>query len=289
MSDEIKNLPHSIRDRLHNHAKETKRPFAEVLQYYGMERFLYRLSCSKYKDNFILKGALMFAVWDIADRRTTIDIDFIAHYDNRVDRIVSVIKEICNEKVIADGLVFSADTVKGQQIRETADYGGIRVKLTGYLERARIPIQIDTAFGDIVYPGPELIEFPVILDLPNPQLKGYSPESAASEKLETIIKLGSLNSRMKDFYDLWVMLRRFKFDAARLVLAISKTFNHRNTPIPRSLPLFHEEIYDANSDRQHLWKSFLIKEEIVKAPEELHMVAGEIEKFFIEHIKLIKR
>jgi len=153
----IKNLQVSVGARLQNKAKETNRPFSEILQYYGMERFLYRFSCSKYADKFILKGALMFTVWQVPERRTTLDIDFSANYDNQVATIEKVIKDICNVSVTQDGLVFAAETVKGQRIKEAMEYEGVRVKFIGLLGRSRIPMQIDVGVGDVIYPRPRLL------------------------------------------------------------------------------------------------------------------------------------
>ena len=208
MKKDIKNIKSSVRARLQNKAKETTQPFSEILQYYGMERFLYRFSRSKYADKFILKGALMFTVWQVTERRTTLDIDFSARYDNQVATIEKVIRDICEISVIPDGLVFDSETVKGQKIKEDVDYEGVRVKFRGFLERSRIPMQIDVGFGDTIYPKPKTIDYPVILDFPKPHLKGYPAESVVSEKFEAMVKLGLLNSRMKDFYDIWLMMRK---------------------------------------------------------------------------------
>lgn len=259
MKKDIKNIEASIRARLQNKAKETNRPFSEVLQYYGMERFLYRASKSSYIDKFILKGALMFTVWHIPERRTTLDIDFLAKYDNKIAGIEKMVKAICNIKVIPDGLIFDSKTVRGQRIKEDADYEGVRVKFTGLLERSRIPMQIDIGFGDNIYPKPKTIEYPAIVDFPKPKLKGYPPESIISEKFEAMIKLGLLNSRMKDFYDIWLMMRQFDFEGVKLVEALKRTFKQRKTALPENKPLFDEEIYDEESDRQTLWKAFLKK------------------------------
>ena len=173
----ITNIHASIRDRLRNKAKETNCSFAEILQYYGIERFLYRFSHSKYADKFVLKGALLFTVWQIPERRTTLDIDFLARYDNQVASIEDVMKDVCNIVVEPDGLVFDAKTVQGRRIKEDADYESVRVKFIGFLERSHIPMQIDAGFGDIVYPKTKVIDYPVILDFPKPHLKGYPPES----------------------------------------------------------------------------------------------------------------
>lgn len=287
MKKDIKNIQASVRGQLQNKAKEANCPFAEVLQYYGMERFLYRLSKSEHSDKFILKGALMFTVWGVPERRTTLDIDFLARYDNQVDNIEKVVKDVCKTLVTPDGLVFDPQGVKGKRIKEDADYEGVRVKFLGFLERSRIPMQIDVGFGDIIYPKTEVVDYPVILDFPQPHLKGYPAESVISEKFEAMIKLGLLNSRMKDFYDIWLMMRQFDFDGSKLVEALKRTFEHRKTPLPEKSPLFAEEIYDEKSDRQALWKAFLEKGDIKHAPEKLSVTAREIEVFLIDPIKTV--
>ena len=257
MKKDIKNMQASIRALLQNKAKETRRPFSEILQYYGMERFLYRFSRSKYADKFILKGALMFTVWHVSERRTTLDIDFSAHYDNQTSSIEKVIKDVCNFAVVPDGLIFDTATIRGRKIKEDADYEGVRVKFLGFLERSRITMQIDVGFGDVIYPKPKTIDYPVILDFPKPHLKGYTAESVVSEKFEAMVKLGLLNSRMKDFYDIRLMMRQFDFNGSELAEALKRTFRHRKTYLPEHRPLFAEEIYDEKSDRQILWKAFL--------------------------------
>ncbi|MBU0502625.1 MAG: nucleotidyl transferase AbiEii/AbiGii toxin family protein [Candidatus Margulisbacteria bacterium] len=284
-----KNIPASIRARLQNIATETKRPFSEVLQYYAMERFLYRFSQSEYAEQFILKGALMFTVWQVPERRATLDIDFSACFDNKVAAIENVIKNVCGLAVEPDGLVFSCSSVKGKKIKENADYEGVRVKFHGLLGKSRVAMQIDVAFGDSVSPGPRTIDYPVILDLPQPRLKGYPVESVVSEKFEAAVKLGSLNSRMKDYFDLWLMSRCFDFAGGKLFEALKKTFKRRQTPFPEQAPLFDKEIYDNGSDRQTLWQAFLRKGEIKHAPDSLGKVAQEIEKFLLEPLASITK
>lgn len=287
MKDGIKNIEASVRSRLQNEARKINKPFAEVLQYYGMERFLYRFSQSKYTDKFILKGALMFTAWGVPERRATLDIDFLGRYDNQTATIEKVVKEICKVRVSADGLVFDPETVAGQRIKEHADYEGVRVKCLGFLERSRISMQIDVGFGDIIHPRPRVIDYPVILDFPKPHLKGYTIESVVAEKFETMIKLGLLNSRMKDFYDLWLVTRRFDFKGPNIAEALKRTFNHRKTPLPEEKPLFAEEIYDENSDRQMLWKAFLKKGQIQHVPGRLNAIAKTIEKFLLKPLQAI--
>lgn len=231
----------------------------------------------------------MFTAWHVPERRTTLDIDFLARFDNKIASIEKMIKDVCRTDVIPDGLVFDPESVKGQRIKEDADYEGIRVKFTGFLQRSRIPMQIDIAFGDSIYPGAKTIEFPVILDLPRPRLKGYPAESVISEKFEAMVKLGLLNSRMKDFYDIRLMMRDFDFDGSKLTEALKRTFARRKTAFPEGKNIFAEEIYDNKSDRQTLWKAFLNKGDIKHTPKELSAVAKEIEQFLFKPLDSIKK
>ncbi|MFA6635479.1 MAG: nucleotidyl transferase AbiEii/AbiGii toxin family protein [Candidatus Omnitrophota bacterium] len=284
MKKEVKNIEASVKAQLQNKAKETNRPFAEILRYYGMERFLYRFSKSKYADKFVLKGALLFAVWQMPERRTTLDIDFLGRFDNQVVAIETVMRDVCDVAVDPDGIKFDSTTVQGLKIKEDADYEGVRIKFTGFLDRARIPMQIDVGFGDIIHPKIRVINYPVILDFPKPHLNGYPQESVISEKFEAMIKLGLLNSRMKDFYDIWLMTRQFEFKGANIAIAIKKTFNNRKTDIPKKKPLFADEIYDEKSDRQMLWSAFLKKGDMQHTPKTLSETAKTIERFLLEPI-----
>ncbi|MBI3312933.1 MAG: nucleotidyl transferase AbiEii/AbiGii toxin family protein [Candidatus Omnitrophica bacterium] len=274
----VKNIEASVRGRLQNTAQNTKRQFAEVLQYYGMERFLYRLSKSEHRQRFILKGALMFTVWDVQSRRTTVDIDFLAYADNAIPKMENIIREVCETEVVPDGVVFDPKSVKGEKIKEDADYEGVRVKFRGNLGTARISMQIDIGFGDTVVPKPTAIDYPVILDFPKPHLVGYTFETVVAEKFEAMIKLGALNSRMKDYYDVWLLIRQFTFNGTNLANAIAKTFNNRKTEPPKTIPFFAAEIYNEQSDRNRIWKAFLEKNDI-HAPEKLKEAASVIENF----------
>ena len=220
-----KNIAASVRQRLLIKARETGRPFSELLQYFAMERFLYRLSKSRYKDNFVLKGALMLTVWEAPLTRPTMDIDLLGRIDNSIETIVEVTREICRQEVEPDGIDFDIATVEAERIAEGADYEGIRVRFRGSLDTARIVMQLDIGFGDIVIPSPEPTNCPTLLDLPAPRLRGYSRESTIAEKFEAMVKLGILNSRMKDFFDIWLMLHQFDFEGPILAEAISKTFS----------------------------------------------------------------
>ena len=248
-----RNIPASVRQRILNRAKSDRRPFNELLQYYAMERFLYRLSQSAHADRFILKGALMLRVWRSPELRPTMDIDMLGRTSNKEADIIAQIRDILSMDVEADGLAFDADSIQTERITEDADYEGIRIRFRGALDSARINMQVDIGFGDVVYPEPEESELPTMLDSPAPRLLCYSRESSIAEKFEAMVKLGVLNSRMKDFYDIWLLSRQFDFDGAKLAEAIRLTFERRGTALPTEIEAFTEPFIDA---KQIQWTTF---------------------------------
>lgn len=218
------NLTASVHQRLLNHARATERPFNEVLQRFALERFLYRLGHSPYARRFVLKGALMLTAWQIPSARPTRDIDLLGRMGNSVEQVVSAVKAICREPVPDDGLRFETEGIIGERITETAKYVGVRVRFNAYLGNARIPVRIDVGFGDPLVPGSSLVRLPTILDFPPPEVQGYSRESAIAEKYHAMVYRGQLNSRMKDFYDVWSLATHFRFEGSILAQAIWETF-----------------------------------------------------------------
>jgi predicted nucleotidyltransferase component of viral defense system len=205
------NLPASVRQRLLNLAGQSKQDFGILLTKYALERLLYRLSLSKHRGAFILKGALLFQLWTSEPYRRTRDLDLLGQGDGSADRYRKIFTELCSQEVENDGLTFLPDTIRVERIRDEEEYDGVRVLMTAHLANARIPLQIDVGFGDVISPGPVELQYPTLLPFPAPKLRAYSKESVVAEKLEAMVKLGMANSRMKDFYDLWVMARRFEF------------------------------------------------------------------------------
>ena len=256
----LTNIAASVHQRLLNKAKATDRPFNEVLQYFGMERFLYRLSDTVYAESFVLKGALLFRVWDTPDTRATRDIDFLAYMSNSPDKLVKVIREICAVEFTDDGLAFDSTSVEAHLIKEGANYEGVRVRLLGLLGKAVINLQIDVGFGDVVHPAVQQIDYPTILDLPGPRLRGYPPETVIAEKTEAMIKLGRFNSRMKDFYDIWRLARQFSFSGDILSTAIRGTMDQRQTEIMDFDSLRAEVLENVNIEKQ--WQAFLRKTQL---------------------------
>ena len=225
-----KNVAASVHQRLLNVARETGKPFIEVLQYFAMERLLYRLSRSGHKDSFVLKDALLFRVWDVPDSRATRYIDFLAFLDNSPENLAAIFREVCSIEG-DDGLVFNPDSINARTIKEDADYEGVRVRFRGLLGKAKVTMQVDIGFGDKVHPNVVQADYPVLLDLPAPSLRMYPPETVAAEKVEAMVHLGSLNSRMKDFYDVWRLSQQFEFDDAVLSETIRQTFDNRGTTL----------------------------------------------------------
>jgi len=248
-----KNLSASVRQRLLNRARSEHRPFNELLQYYAMERFLYRLSQSVHVDRFILKGALLLRVWRSPELRPTMDIDMLGRTSNRESDIVEQIKDILTVDVEEDGLAFDNGSITAERITESADYEGIRIRFPGVLDSARIFMQIDIGFGDVVYPEPVRSDLPTMLNFPAPRLLCYSRESSIAEKFEAMVTLGMLNSRMKDFYDIWLLSRQFDFNGSRLAEAIRLTFERRGTDLPAEIDAFTELFAEA---RQIQWAAF---------------------------------
>lgn len=241
-----------------------------------MERFLYRLSKSSYKDRFILKGALMLQAWRSPQSRPTMDIDMLGRTDNDETNLANIVQNILTIPVEDDGLLFFPETIKATRIKEDAEYHGIRILLTGKLDTARIRIQIDVGFDDIIYPEAEILAFPTILDHPNPKLLAYSRESAIAEKFEAIVKLGNLNSRMKDFFDIWLLSRQFDFERIKLTEAIQRTFTHRRTSLEDEILAFSKEF---SVEKQVQWNAFRKRLKQKYVPESLQEVIEEIQLF----------
>ena len=274
-ASEKKNLAASVRQRLLVLGQKRGEPFDLILTRYGIERLLYRLSSSAYADRFLLKGAMLFRVWNDSSHRPTRDVDFLGYGPAETKDLEGIFRELCSLPVDPDGLIFLPLTVNAQPIREEAVYGGIRVTLEARLENAKIPIQCDIGFGDAVTPEPEQVEFPALLDFPAPQLRSYPTYTVVAEKLEAMVLLGEANSRMKDFYDLWFLSQHFEFDGNTLVTALRATFARRKTELPESTP--HALTNDFPKIKSVQWMAFLRKSNL--QPLEMLAVIEAIRRF----------
>lgn len=288
MARPIKDIAASVHQRLLNMARETRRPFGELLQYYAMERFLYRLFESPHAKKFLLKGALMLAAWKSPVSRPTKDIDLLGRIENDIDSIAAIARNICLQKVEPDGIVFDADSIRAERITEEAEYEGVRVRFKGRLGRARVAMQLDVGFGDVVVPPGRKIVYPTLLDFPAPRLCGYSRESTIAEKFETMVKLGELNSRMRDFYDIWLLSQQFDFKGQLLSKAIERTFSRRGRELPVKLgPLVKALIEDDPKETQ--WRGFIRKSRLGNAPEEFREVVVSIVSFIEPVLKAVAK
>lgn len=276
----VKNLEASVQARLQNHARATKRPFQELLQYYAMERFLYRLSKTPHRARLVLKGALMLHVWDAPLARATKDLDFLGRMDNSLENLERVVREVCAADVEPDGMVFDPATVKTERIKEDADYEGVRVRFVGLLGRARVAMQIDVGFGDVVTPGAETITYPALLGFPAPELSGYPRETVVAEKFQAMVYLRTLNSRMKDFYDVWLLANQFTFDGALLAKAVAATFANRETAIDVA-PIAFTPDFTEQASTLVQWTAFRNKLPNTECPAKLSEVVTFLAEFLL--------
>ena len=251
------NIDASVRQRLLNLSRERNEDFNLILTRYAVERFLYRLSQSKYADKFVLKGAMLTAIWIGEVHRPTRDLDLLGFGDSEAEAIRKIIREICLVEVAKDGIEYDENSVEIEEIRENQAYPGQRVKVNTKLGNARIRIQIDVGFGDAVTPKAKIINYPVLLDFPAPRIRAYNKETQIAEKLQSMVFLGMANSRMKDFYDIYILSRTFLFDGNDLVKAIKATFRRRGTQIPEDVPLALSDEFANNADKKIQWQAFI--------------------------------
>lgn len=274
------NISHSVFQRLLNHARAHREDFNLLLFRYGVERLLYRLSVSPHAHTFILKGASLFLVWKGQNYRVTRDADLLGSGPADTEYMAGIFKDLCRANTgVSDGIKYMPDTVQSVPIREEQAYGGIRVSFMGILHQARIPMQVDIGFGDAITPEPERIEFPTLLGGPPPSLLAYPRYTMVAEKFETMIRLGMANSRMKDFYDLWLIIRLFEFNGLTLCNAIRNTFKRRSTALPGGLPKVFTDEFRQDAQKQTQWRAFIRKSK----PKDVHgnfdAVVGEVAAF----------
>lgn len=258
-----RNLGASIRARLKQRADTFGQEFNLTLTHYGLERLLYRLSISAHASNFLLKGALLFSLWYDQPHRPTRDVDLLGFGADDIDSAVSAFREICGITA-EDGIEFNPASVKGAEIRKEAGYGGVRIDIAATLDGARMALQVDIGFGDAVTPGPVDISYPVLLDdLPAPQLRAYPKYTVVAEKFHAICLLGIANTRMKDYFDLWVLLGDGGLDPQALQHAITATFARRKMPMPTTLPVGLSNAFATDATKRLQWNAFLKKNRLL--------------------------
>lgn len=279
-----KNVPASVRQRLANVSERRGADFQQVLSSYVIERFLYRLSVSKHANNFVLKGATLFTLWEGFPHRQTRDVDLLGFGDNNIEQMVVVFQEILASNVPDDGVLFLKE-VRGESIRALQEYGGIRISLVARLDNARITVGVDVGFGDKITPPPKKMEFPTLLDFPRPRLRAYPVETVVAEKLQALASLGIANSRMKDYFDLWHIGRHVALDGRKLSRAIKGTFERRKTALPTETPVGLSSDFSGNRMKQTQWRAFCRK--AVKADEiaELDQVVEFLAEFLMPALR----
>lgn len=258
------NLESSIQARLLNYSRVNKREYGQVLTKFALERLLYRLSQSKHSENFLLKGALLFDLWFDVPLRPTRDIDLLGFGLAELPHVVGVFEDLCRLQV-ADGMDYKTESIQADEIRKQANYAGIRVSLLALLGNSRISIQVDIGYGDAITPAPEEALYPVLLDdLPAPKLRVYPMYTVVAEKFETLVSLGIANTRMKDYFDLWVLHQQGKFDNELLRTAIAETFLRRGKPLPKGVPVGLSDEFSGDVQKQRQWLVFLKKNQLAQ-------------------------
>lgn len=273
--------------RLSRHARSIGVDPNLVLTRYAIERFLYRLSQSPYSERFVLKGALLMLAWMGDTLRPTRDADLLGFGDLTEDSLMRIFVEICGVTAEGDAMTYLAETVRVEPIRFEDAYGGHRINVIGTLGAARLRVQVDVGIGDVVVPAPVWLDYPCLLDLPRPRLRAYGPETVIAEKLHAIVVLGSRNSRMKDFFDLYALAKRGNLDTGAIGEAIAATFLRRDTALPADWPIGLSEAFHGNAAKRQQWQAFLGKNRL-QAPE-LDTVTAEIRRFVGEPLIAARR
>lgn len=285
MVKEIKNIGASVRAQLLKLSKANGQSFDLVLTRFALERLLFRLSQSPYADRFVLKGAMLMMSWFDDPHRGTRDLDLLGFGDPSEDAMLATFRDVLSQDV-EDGVAFDPNTLRVDRIREELEYGGVRLRAIALVGGARINLTIDIGFGDALEPGAEVVDYPVMLDLPAPRLRAYARETVIAEKFQAMVALGRANSRMKDLYDVWILGRSFSFDDDRLAQAVAATFERRGTAIPTEPPDALTPAFAADEQKQRQWQAFV--ENVAIDPGPLGQVVDELAGFLMPHAKLAK-
>jgi predicted nucleotidyltransferase component of viral defense system len=275
-----RNLAASIHRRLLNRAHERGEDPHFILQRYAAERFLYRLGESPHREQFVLKGAMLFALWGGSVYRPTRDLDFTGYGSDEIEAVLGRIREICSVVAPDDGMFFDAATLRAETIREEVEYGGLRIVFEARLGSAQMRMQVDVGFGNAIEPPASDADYPTLLDSPAPRVRAYPHEAVVAEKLHAMVVLGERNSRYKDFYDLHVLARQFPFDGATLAGSIAATFERRRTAIDTARPAALAPRFYADGARAEQWRAYLTRNALPGAPADF-AAAGELLQQFL--------
>lgn len=286
MAKQIKNLGASIRARLLTLSKSTGQPFDLLLTRFVLERLLYRLSRSPHRDKFVLKGAMLLTTWIDNPHRGTRDLDFLGFGASESEAVLDLFREILADEA-DDSVSFAIAELHVDRIRDELEYGGVRLRTRATVGGAVIPVVVDVGFGDATEPGLEDLDYPVLLDFPAPRIRAYARETVIAEKLQAMVALGDANSRMKDFYDIWVLSKAANFQDDRLARAIAATFARRKTDVPDAPPRALTPEFASEPAKQTQWAAFAA--DIVAAPQTLAQVCADLSDFLAPHIAAARR
>ncbi len=282
MAKPIRNMGASVRARLLARSKETGQPYEVLLTRFALERLLYRLSISKHADRFVLKGAMRLMTWLDTPHRPTRDLDLLGFGDPDPEGLITLFREVMRQPE-EDGVEFDPAALRHEPIKADDDYGGIRLRGRARVGGAQVAVVIDIGFGDAIEPGVEAIDYPVMLDLPAPRLRAYAPETMIAEKFEAMVSLGRANSRMKDFFDIYVLSQTFPFDDDRLATAIAATFERRKTELPADIPDALTDDFAADPQKVRQWRAFV--ENISEDPGDLAVMTRALAAFLMPHLE----
>ncbi len=282
MPDTIRNMGASVRQRLLNLSKARNQPFQLLLTRYALERLLYRLSTTKYRERFVLKGAMLLTTWIKTPFRPTGDLDLLAFGDADPDAMLAIFREICAID-LNDGVSFDLKSLVIDRNREDLEYGGLRIKANAIISGAKVRVIVDVGFGDAVEPEIKELDLPVLLDQPSPHLRSYPRETVIAEKFQAMVALGRANSRMKDFYDIWALSRAYEFDGDSLAKAIKATFERRKTAIPSEPPDALTIQFASDAAKQQQWNSFVQGIE-AEAPD-LPKIVADLSEFLMPYAR----
>ncbi|MES2598998.1 MAG: nucleotidyl transferase AbiEii/AbiGii toxin family protein [Verrucomicrobiota bacterium] len=276
-----KNVAASVRARLLKVMNEKGQDYNSLLVRYAIERLLYRLAASEYRSRFVLKGAMLFTAWQPVPHRVTKDVDLLGFGESTPEALIAIFAEICTQPVEDDGVIFDPASVQAEPIRAEEAYVGVRVTLHGQLGVARLHVQVDVGFGDGVAVEPVMLRIPSLIEMPAPEVRAYRMETSIAEKFEASVSLGLLNTRMKDYFDLWHLARNFTFDGQSLRDSIHATFHRRQTPLPTTPPPGLTNDFSADTPRQALWQAFYKKSVRTQPVPTLQEVVSFVQIFIV--------
>ena len=282
----VRNVAGSHRAKLLTLARSRGEDFQFLLSRWVVERFLYRLAGSAQKDTFVLKGATLFLAWEGRLHRPTKDLDLLGFGSPDVDDVTHRIRDVCAVQA-DDGIVFDLAGIHGERIKEDAEYEGVRVRVPASLDGARVSMQIDVGFGDLVDPPPAELTFPVLLPLDAPVVRAYPPEAVIAEKFHAMVILGIANSRMKDFFDIWTLAQTHGFAIETLAGSVRSTFERRRTPLPETVPMALTGEFLEDHSKQTQWAAFG-KRLGLRDLSPLPLIGGQIAAFLMPVLGAIR-